>query len=57
MRKVARLAARRQPIPPLIHHEEDQFLIVNLGTATEPLLEDIEAIGRGYEPPVRTQVV
>lgn len=51
------LAALRGQVRPLIHHLEDQLLIIDLGLATEPLFEGIEAIGRAYQPPTRVQVI
>ncbi|MGH7501849.1 MAG: CRISPR-associated endonuclease Cas2 [Longimicrobiales bacterium] len=40
-----------------IHATEDQVLIVDLGPAIRPLQAGLEAIGRAYDPPVRTFVV
>ena len=40
-----------------IHATEDQVLIVDLGRASHPLQAGVEAIGRAYDPPVRTLVV
>lgn len=51
------LAALRTRIRPLLHARQDQLLIVDLGKADAPLLDGIEALGRGYEPPVRTQII
>jgi CRISPR-associated protein Cas2 len=51
------LASLRSRLRPLIHKAEDQLLIVDLGAASEPLVEGIEALGRAYEPPGRTLVV
>jgi CRISPR-associated protein Cas2 len=40
-----------------IHVAEDQVLIVDLGKASRPLVAGVEALGRRYDPPVRTVVV
>lgn len=53
----AELAALRGRLRPLLNDAEDQLLIVDLGIATEPLVEGIEALGRAYEPTVPTLVV
>ena len=53
----AELASLRARLRPLLHTQEDQLLIVDLGPATDPLVEDIQALGRAYDPPVRTLVV
>lgn len=51
------LAELRRQVRPLLHQDDDQLLVVDLGKATRPLVEGIEAIGRAYDPPVRTRVV
>jgi len=51
------LAEMRGRIRAAIHHGEDQVLIVDLGRAARPLMEGLQVIGRGYEPPVRTVVI
>jgi len=51
------LAELRRKVRPLLHQEDDQLLVVDLGHATQPLVQGIESIGRPYEPPVRTRVV
>lgn len=40
-----------------VHDRDDQVLIVDLGLATTPLESGIEAVGRGYDPPVRSIVI
>jgi CRISPR-associated protein Cas2 len=40
-----------------IHHREDQVLVVDLGTASHPLEDGLDVLGRGYQPLVRTIVV
>lgn len=51
------LAALRGTIRPLLHRQEDQLLIVDLGPAEGSLIEGIEALGRGYEPTTRILVI
>jgi CRISPR-associated protein Cas2 len=41
----------------LIHHREDQVLILDMGDADSPPEKILESVGRAYEPPVRTLVV
>jgi CRISPR-associated protein Cas2 len=53
----AELADLRGRVRPLLHHEQDQLLVVDLGTAKQPLVRGIEALGRPYEPRVRTLVI
>lgn len=53
----AELASLRARLRPLLNNHEDQLLIVDLGIATDPLIEGIEALGRGYDPSVRVLVV
>ena len=40
-----------------IHHREDQVMIVDLGTAVQPLDAGLQVLGRGYEPMVRSIVI
>lgn len=40
-----------------IHHGDDQVLIVDLGPATHPLLEQMDVLGQPYAPPGRRFVV
>lgn len=51
------LVRLRSALRPLIHHREDQILIVELGRAIRPLATALTVIGRAYDPPVRTRVV
>jgi CRISPR-associated protein Cas2 len=51
------MAELRSRIRGAIHHGEDQVLIVDLGRAERPLVEGLQVLGRGYEPPVRTVVI
>lgn len=51
------LARLRTELRDLIHHDEDQVIIIDLGDALRPITEGLETIGRGYQPSVRTIVV
>ncbi|MDX9754943.1 MAG: CRISPR-associated endonuclease Cas2 [bacterium] len=42
---------------PVIHHSEDQVLIIPVGPAGGELEKDIEALGRSYEPYERSAIV
>lgn len=47
----------RELLRELIHDGEDQVLIVDLGPATNPVLEQMEVLGQPYAPPGRRFVV
>jgi CRISPR-associated protein Cas2 len=51
------LARLKVKLDKVIHHEEDQVLILDLGPLTSPLEDDLECLGRGYRPPSRVVVV
>lgn len=51
------LSGLRRRLRDAIHAREDQVLIIDLGPATSSLEASIVAIGRPYEPQVRTIVV
>lgn len=56
------LAGFRARASAIVHHDEDQVLIVDLGRADDAgafnlLAEGIEAIGKAFEPNVRVQIV
>ena len=51
------LAELRARLDDLIHHEEDQILILDLGPAHHPLDTGMEVLGRAWEPPTRCLVV
>lgn len=51
------LVQLRTKLRAAIHHQEDQVLIVDLGQANRALEAGLEALGKGYAPPVRTVVV
>lgn len=42
---------------PLIHHREDQVLIVDLGPGHNPLESSIECMGKAYNPPTRVFII
>lgn len=44
-------------ITEIIHHDEDQVLLLDLGPADHPLEHGLEVLGTPYEPLVRTLVV
>jgi CRISPR-associated protein Cas2 len=41
----------------LIHHDDDQVLILDLGQGAAPLESALRTLGRNYVPPCRVQVV
>jgi CRISPR-associated protein Cas2 len=47
----------RETLRGLIQHGEDQVMIVDLGPATRPVLEQMEVLGQPYAPPGRRFVV
>ena len=51
------LVTLRTRLRACIHAVEDQILIVDLGPAVRPLQNGLEAIGRAYDPLVRTFIV
>lgn len=53
----AELARLRGEINQIIHHNQDQVLLVDLGPANRPLHEGIEVYGQPYQPHIRTVVV
>ena len=40
-----------------INEREDQVLIVDLGRAVRPVENNIEVLGKRYEPPIRTNII
>jgi len=52
--EAARLRAK---ITEIIHHREDQVLLLDLGPADQPLEHGLEVFGSPYEPLLRTLVV
>lgn len=51
------LAHLRSQLAEWVHRDEDQILILDLGLAESPLEHGLETLGKGYQPPVRVQVV
>jgi len=51
------LARLRSKLDAIIHHEEDQVLILDLGPQTSPLNDALECLGKAYHPPSRVIVV
>ena len=51
------LAGLRSTVRTILNKKEDQLLFVDLGLASAPVLEGIEAIGRSYSPTARVLVV
>lgn len=51
------LVQLRSRLRGIVHHRDDQVLILDLGQARRPLEQGLEAIGRGYTPPSRTLVI
>jgi CRISPR-associated protein Cas2 len=46
----AELAALRGLLEPLVHHDQDQVLMVDLGPGDNDLQHSIDAIGRPFDP-------
>ncbi|MFN3241750.1 MAG: CRISPR-associated endonuclease Cas2 [Planctomycetota bacterium] len=51
------LVQLREHLRGLIHQTEDQVMLVGLGLATHPVLDQIEVLGQPYAPPGRRFVV
>lgn len=47
----------REMLREIIQHGEDQVMIVDLGPATHPVLDQMEVLGQPYTPPGRRFVV
>ncbi len=47
----------RELLRDLIHHGEDQVMIVDLGPATHAVLDQMDVLGQPYSPPDRAFVV
>lgn len=47
----------KMQLDPVIHHDEDQVLVIPLGPAGGEIENEIEAMGRPYEPQERSAVV
>ncbi len=50
-------AELRGRLDPMLHHGDDQLLILDLGVASRSLLECLEVLGKPYRPPGRCLVV
>mgnify|MGYP006272798683 CR=1 FL=1 len=53
----AELAALRATITEIIHHDDNQVLILDLGPGANLLEASLEIIGKHYKPPTRVLVV
>ncbi len=51
------LAQLRALLRANIHAHEDQVLIVDLGRAVRPLENNLEVLGKGYEPQIRSHII
>jgi CRISPR-associated protein Cas2 len=51
------LVVLRARLDKLLHHGEDQLMILELGLANRSLFECLEVLGRPYDPPDRCFVV
>lgn len=51
------LVRLRTELRKLIHEEEDQVMILDLGRAHRPLENSLEVVGKIYEPAVRSHIV
>ena len=51
------LASVRARLSELVHHQEDQVLILDLGEAANPLEGGLECIGRPYHPVPKLMVI
>jgi CRISPR-associated protein Cas2 len=50
-------ASLRGLLSGIIHHGQDQVLLVDLGVADHELAETIEAIGRPFSAPVNAHII
>lgn len=50
-------AGLKSRLDKIIHHDEDQILILDLGPLTSPLDEGLECLGKPYNPAARVVVV
>lgn len=51
------LVRLRSSLRKSINHQEDQVMIIDLGSNNQPLETGLEVLGRPYRPPVRSLVV
>jgi len=53
----AELAGLKAVLDGVIHHDDDQVLILDLGPRVNPLEQGLQCVGRVYQPPSRVLVV
>lgn len=53
----ADLVRLRSALREAIHEKEDQVMLIDLGRSDRSFTEDLEVLGRSYEPSVRSIVV
>ena len=51
------LAGLKTRLDSLIHHDDDQILILDLGPHTNAIEKDLVCLGKSYHPPARVVVV
>jgi len=51
------IAVVKAKLHEVIHHDQDQVLILDLGPRVNPLEKGLECVGRVYQPPSRVLVV
>lgn len=51
------LIRMRSELRTIIHDNEDQIMILDLGGAHRPLESDLEVLGCAYEPDIRSHIV
>ncbi|MGE3173959.1 MAG: CRISPR-associated endonuclease Cas2 [Vicinamibacterales bacterium] len=47
----------REQLRGIIQHDEDQVLLIDLGPAVDPVVDQMEVLGQPYAPPGRRFVV
>ena len=50
------LASLRSLLQPIVHDQEDQIMLVDLGPNHAPLESGLECLGKPYEPTTRTMI-
>ena len=53
----AELATLRNELQPIVHNNQDQLLIVDLGPAEHDLDLSVDSIGRAFQPATRAFIV
>ncbi len=51
------VARMRGGLENLLHHTEDQIMILHLGRVSHPLDADLDVLGKPFEPTVRSFIV